>query len=390
MTKAIGCISGGLDSQLAVCLLQRQGIAILALHVQHLWHPKLLAEDERNAGVRAVEARGVPVRLVNAAQADLEMIQHPQHGFGKRMNPCIDCRIWTLRQAKRLLEEEGADFVFTGEVVGQRPMSQHRGALALVAREAGLEDFLVRPLSAKCLPPTRPEREGKVNRDALMDFAGRSRKPQMALAAEFGLTDYPTPAGGCLLTDPGFAWRLRELMDHGTPTIADVELLKVGRHFRLADGSRVVVGRRHEDNLRLEKLFLPGDVRFEADRMTGPLALLRGKNLFHDPLSLDGPSRASGSNERGEGVRVNAVHQQIPPHPTLSHEGERDYETTSKASEENVALAAGLTLRYGKAKPGEVHPVRVAPVGQAPRILDARPADDELARRLIISPENPR
>jgi hypothetical protein len=279
------------------------------------------------------------------------MIQHPEHGFGKRMNPCIDCRIWTLREARRLMEEEGADFVFTGEVLGQRPMSQHRGALALVAREAGLEDLLVRPLSAKCLPPTRPEREGKVNRDALMDFAGRSRKPQMALAAEFGLTDYPTPAGGCLLTDPGFAWRLRELMDHGTPTIADVELLKVGRHFHLPpppgrspaapgrrpDGSRIVVGRRHEDNLRLEKLFQPGDVRFEADRMTGPTTLLRGD-----------------------------------------------------ASDANLTIAAGLTLRYGKAKPGEVHPVRVAPVGQAARVLDARPADDDLARRLIISPENPR
>jgi len=337
MTKAIGCISGGLDSQLAVCLLQRQGIEIISLHVQHLWHPKLLAEDERNAGVRAVEARGVPVRLVNAAQADLAMIQHPEHGFGKRMNPCIDCRIWTLREARRLMEEEGADFVFTGEVLGQRPMSQHRGALALVEREAGLEDLVLRPLSAKCLPPTRPEREGKVNRDALMDFAGRSRKPQLALAAEFGLTDYPTPAGGCLLTDPGFAYRLRELMDYGTPTIADVELLKVGRHFRLADGSRVVVGRRHEDNLRLEKLFRPGDVRLEADRMTGPTSLLRGN-----------------------------------------------------ASDGNLAIAAGLTLRYGKAKSGEIHPVRVAPVGEAPRVLDAQPADDDLARRLIISPENPR
>ena len=337
MTKAIGCLSGGLDSTLALALIQRQGIEVVAFHVLHLWNPLPAVAGATPRAVRTAESLGIRTVVIDAAEADLDLVQHPKHGFGKRMNPCIDCRIWTLRQAKRLLEEEGADFVFTGEVLGQRPMSQHRGALALVAREAGLEDLLLRPLSAKCLLPTRPEREEKVNRDALMDFAGRSRKPQMALAAEFGLTDYPTPAGGCLLTDPGFAWRLRELMDHGAPTVAGVELLKVGRHFRLADGSRVVVGRRHEDNLRLEKLFQPGDVRFEADRMPGPTTLLRGD-----------------------------------------------------ASDENLEIAAGLTLRYGKAKPGEVHPVRVAPVGQAARILDARPTDDELARRLIISPENPR
>ncbi|HUX00111.1 MAG TPA: hypothetical protein VMY35_03955 [Phycisphaerae bacterium] len=334
MATGIGCISGGLDSQLAVALLRKQGVEVVALHVQHLWHPGLMEEGAKPPGVRAIESRGVPIRLVNATEADLEMIRHPAHGFGKHLNPCLDCRIWTLRQAKRLMEEEKADFVFTGEVLGQRPMSQHRGALAMVAKEAGLEDLVLRPLSAKRLPPTKPEREGKVNRDLLMGFSGRTRKPQMALAAELGITEYPTPAGGCLLTDPGFAFRLRELMDHAAPTVADVELLKVGRHFRLADGSRLALGRRHEDNLLMEKLFQAGDVRLEADRMAGPTGLLRGK-----------------------------------------------------ASEESVSVAAGLILRYGKARAGETHPVRVEPVGGERRILEAQTADDELAQRLIIRPK---
>jgi len=336
MAKAIGCISGGLDSQLAVALLRKQGVEVVALHVQHVWHPGLLEEGAKPPGVRAIESRGVPVRVVSGARADLDIVRNPAHGFGKHLNPCLDCRIWTLREAKRLMEEQRADFVFTGEVLGQRPMSQHRSALAMVAREAGLEDLVLRPLSAKRLPPTRPEREGKVSRDLLMGFSGRTRKPQMALAAELGITDYPTPAGGCLLTDPGFAFRLRELMDHGPPTLADVELLKVGRHFRLPQGSHLVLGRHYEDNLLLERLFQAGDLRLEADRMPGPTGLLRGE-----------------------------------------------------ASEESVAVAAGLILRYGKAKAGETHPVRVEPVGGEARVIEVPTGDDDLAQRLIIRPKEP-
>lgn len=340
MTKAIGCISGGLDSTLAVCLMQKQGIEVVALHVLHLWRPLSSDAQAKPRAVRDIEACGVRVETIDATEADLEIVRHPDHGFGKRMNPCIDCRIWTLRQARRLMEEEGADFVFTGEVLGQRPMSQHRQALALVEREAGLDDRLLRPLSAKRLPPTRPEREGLVNREALLGLVGRSRKPQMALAAEFGITDYPSPAGGCLLTDPAFAHRLRELLERDEATVADVELLKVGRHFRLPDGSRVVVGRHYEDNLLLEGLFRDGDVCLEIADLPGPTTLLRGS-----------------------------------------------------ASEGNMATAAALTLRYSKARAGETHPVRASPAGATPvggetHLLDACRADEEQVRRLLITQEN--
>lgn len=337
MTKAIGCISGGLDSILAVCLLREQGIEVEGLHVVHLWHPRLLDEPSEPEGVRAIASRGVRIHTVEAAEADLAMVQDPRHGLGKRMNPCIDCRIWTLGRAKALMEALGADFVFTGEVVGQRPMSQHRGALALVAREAGLEDLLLRPLSAKLLPATRPEREGLVDRERLLDVSGRGRKRQMALAEEFGVKEYPTPAGGCLLTDPAFAHRLREAMAHGDVTVAEVELLKVGRHFRLADGSRVVVGRRHEENVRLKRLLAAGDVELEAAEMPGPTTLLRGT-----------------------------------------------------PSEENVRAAAGLTLRYGKAAPGETGPVAVSPVGGEPFIVSVAASADGGAQAIPVTPEKAR
>jgi len=334
MTKAIGCISGGLDSMLAVRLIQRLGIEVIAFHAKHLWHPLPLEADAKSPAVRAAEALGVRLEFIDASAADLEMIQRPRHGLGKRMNPCIDCRIWVLRQARALMEREGASFVFTGEVLGQRPMSQRRPVLDLIERESGLADLLVRPLSAQRLEPTKPERDGLLDRGKLLGIAGRSRKVQMALAAELGLTEYPSPAGGCLLTDPGFAFRLRELMQHKTPTPADIALLKVGRHFRLADGTLVVVGRFYEDNLKLERLFQDGDVRIEAAEVPGPTTLLRGQ-----------------------------------------------------ATAENVATAAALTLRYTKRERGKPWPVLVMPVGGAPQTVSVPPADDAECRKWIISPE---
>ena len=336
MAKAIGCISGGLDSTLATALIQRQGIEVVALHVLHLWHPLPANPKEKPRAVRAAESMGARVVTIDAAEADLEMVRHPEHGLGKRMNPCIDCRIWVLRRARELMDAEGAAFVFTGEVVGQRPMSQNRPAMNLIERETGLEDLLLRPLSAKCLPPTRPEREGLVDRSKLLDIAGRSRKVQIALAAELGITDYPSPAGGCLVTDPGFAFRLRELLNHGPATVADVELLKVGRHFRLADGTRIVIGRHEQDNLLLDRLFQAGDVRIEAAEIPGPTTLLRGT-----------------------------------------------------AGDANLATAAALTLRYTKAEPGKAWPVTITPMGGQANTIRVAPADDLLARGQIISPETP-
>lgn len=334
MTKAIGCLSGGLDSTLALALIKRQGIEVIALSARHLWHPLPAEAGTKPPAVRAAETVGVRLVTIDATLADLDMVQHPRHGLGKRMNPCIDCRIWVLQQARALMDAEGAAFVFTGEVIGQRPMSQNPTAMNLIERESGLVDLLVRPLSAKCMAPTKPERDGILDRERLMGIAGRSRKPQMALAAELGITDYPSPAGGCLLTDPAFAFRLKELMAHQAPTAADVELLKIGRHFRLADGTLLVMGRFERDNVHLDPLFGPGDVRIEADEIPGPTTLLRGT-----------------------------------------------------ASPENIALAAALTLRYTKAEPGRARKVLVAPVGGEPSSVEAVPADDAVARRYIISPE---
>jgi tRNA U34 2-thiouridine synthase MnmA/TrmU len=334
MTKAIGCISGGLDSTLAVALMKRQGIEVVAMHVLHLWHPLPASPGETPPAIRVATAMGVRAVLIDAEEADLDMVQHPAHGLGKRMNPCIDCRIWALRKAKELMEAEGAVCVFTGEVIGQRPMSQNRGAMNLIEREAGLEDLLLRPLSALHLPPTRAEREGLVDRSKLKGIIGRSRKEQMALAAELGITDYPSPAGGCLVTDPAFSFRLKELMRHSKPTVADVQLLKVGRHFRLADGTLLAMGRFEKDNALLERLFQAGDVRIEAEGVAGPTTLLRGA-----------------------------------------------------ASPENIALAASLTLRYIKGSAGKTIPVVITPVGGRPQTITVVAADDTVARQYIISPE---
>jgi tRNA U34 2-thiouridine synthase MnmA/TrmU len=334
VTRAIGCISGGLDSLLAVRLIQEQDIDVVALHVLHLWHAVHTPPGEPPEAVRRAEALGAEVRTVDGTEADLALLHDPPHGFGKHLNPCIDCRIWTLRQARQLMEEEGAAFVFTGEVVGQRPMSQRRDALGLVEKEAGLVDLLVRPLSAKCLPPTRPEREGVLDRDRLLDISGRSRKRQMALARDLGVTDYATPAGGCLLTDPGFAHRLRELMRQKEPTRTDVELLKVGRHLRLDDGTWVVVGRHQADNERLADLVEAGDVRLEPADVPGPTTIVRS------PLG-------AGALEE----------------------------------------AAAVTLRYTKVPPGEVRPVTVQAAGEATRTIHVAPAEEAFCRAHLVTLE---
>ena len=270
MTKAIGLLSGGLDSILATRLLQNQGINILAITFQT---PFFGIQWARNAAAQLK----VPLQTIDIFDEHLQLVRNPRYGYGKNMNPCIDCHIVMLKQAGGLLEREGCDFVYTGEVLGQRPMSQNKQALRLVARGSGYEDLILRPLSAKLLPETRPEREGKVDREKLLDIQGRSRKRQLALANRLGIRDFPGPAGGCLLTDPAFSRRLRDVIAHQDEVqIRDIELLKVGRQFRLGNGTKVVIGRYKEENERILELAKEGDVVATVADYPGPIALIPG------------------------------------------------------------------------------------------------------------------
>ena len=207
------------------------------------------------------------------------MIRRPRFGYGSGANPCLDCRIMTLRKAKARMEAIGAQFVFTGEVLGQRPMSQRRDTLRIVERESGLDGLLLRPLSAQLLPPTVPEQEGWVDRVRLLDLSGRSRKPQIELALRWGIADYPQPAGGCFLTDKTLARRIFDLRSHGKEenlSKEDLILSKVGRHFRLSDSVKVIVGRREGENDFLQR-YAEGRWTLEAADVPGPLALVEGE-----------------------------------------------------------------------------------------------------------------
>jgi len=232
--------------------------------------------DSRKAVLYASRIK-LPVRVVDITASHLEVVKNPRHGYGENMNPCIDCHAHMIRTAGNLLDREGAAFVVTGEVLGQRPMSQNRRALEIVEKESGYPGLVLRPLSAKRLPPTVPETKGWVDREALKGFSGRSRKPQMALARELGIVDYPSPAGGCLLTEKVFSTRLRDLMEAGDLSIHQIESLKVGRHFRISPTAKVVIGRHKKDNQAIESLARDKDILLTTVNVPGPSALLSGE-----------------------------------------------------------------------------------------------------------------
>jgi tRNA U34 2-thiouridine synthase MnmA/TrmU len=218
------------------------------------------------------------LKVVNVSEEYLDVVRHPKHGYGSNMNPCIDCRIFMMKKAKAHMEEVGASFIVTGEVLGERPMSQRRDAMRLIEKEAGLVGLILRPLSAKLLSASVPEKEGWVNREKLLKIQGRSRKPQIQLANYFGIHDYPCPAGGCLLTDPGFAKRIRDLIYHHSDfSLNEVHLLKMGRHFRLSPTLKLVVGRNEEENQKIQTFSGERDILLRLSRFPGPLSLLRGE-----------------------------------------------------------------------------------------------------------------
>lgn len=296
--KAIGLISGGLDSTLAARLLQDQGVEVEGVHfstgfcrVDHrraLKRPSDLARPDRvrNEALRAGADLTAPVEIVDVQEEYLrEVVLHPKHGYGSAMNPCIDCRIFMLRKAAELAAEKGADVVFTGEVVGQRPMSQHHAALATIEEESGLRGKLLRPLSAKHLPPTAAEEDGRIDRSRLGTANGRSRNFQLDLARASGIEEFPTPSGGCcFLADKNFAARMRDLIAHRDPaTIGreDLFLLKVGRHFRLAHDLKVVLG-RDEAESRLLKAHAAARTTCQVTDGRGSLGVVEGTGEDRD------------------------------------------------------------------------------------------------------------
>jgi tRNA-uridine 2-sulfurtransferase len=279
MAKAIALLSGGLDSTLAILTVLKQGIRVKAI--------KFLTPFDCEVSDGASNLRdpfplagkyGFDLEIHNLGERFLDMVRKPKHGYGKNMNPCIDCRIFMLNEAKAMKDKTGADLIITGEVPGQRPMSQKRDMLYHIDKEAGVTDYVLRPLCAKLLRITIPEQKRIIDRELLHAFSGRSRKPQMSLATDFGLEDYPAPAGGCLLTEPNFSRRLKELLAHNhAPVLKDIELLKIGRHFRFSPSCKIIVGRDQGENDRIESLSAGGDCLLQVEDYGSPLAFISGE-----------------------------------------------------------------------------------------------------------------
>ncbi len=275
--KAIGLLSGGLDSILAIKVLQEQGLEIEALNFHTLFCSCTPKGSSCSAAASAAKTLGVPLKVIATSDEFLEVVRRPKHGYGRNMNPCLDCRILKFSKAREYMLERGASFIFTGDVLGERPMSQNMEAMKLIERESGLAGLILRPLCAKLMEPTIPEINGWVDREKLLNIQGRSRKPQIAMAKDYGINDYPCPAGGCKLTEPNFANRLRDLMQHMPDfTKNDVQLLMTGRHFRLSGSTKAVMGRDANDNLKIMAYLKEGDIVMAVIDISGPTTLLRG------------------------------------------------------------------------------------------------------------------
>jgi len=291
--RALMLLSGGLDSILAVKILQEQDIEVTGLtFVSYFFNA--------NSAKKAAQQLKIKLKIIDFSDEHLAMVKNPPHGYGKAVNPCIDCHVLMLRKAKEISRlgqapnrdnpsdtvlESGTvpkglslfDFIATGEVLGERPMSQNKQALELIEKQSGLQGYLLRPLSAKLLKLTIPEKRGLVNRNKLLDISGRSRKRQIALAKKWGIKDYPTPAGGCLLTDLQFAQRLKELFQKWSDGQGnDIQLLKLGRHFWVKN-NKIIVGRNEKENKKIKKLAQKGDLVIEPKDFSGPNILIRSR-----------------------------------------------------------------------------------------------------------------
>ncbi|MFQ5457694.1 MAG: hypothetical protein ACE5FC_04480 [Myxococcota bacterium] len=322
--KAVALVSGGIDSVLAVKLMQAQGIAVQGLNFKGLFH---CCTDD---AARTSAELGIPITIFSETEEYLQLIEEPKYGWGHGANPCTDCRIYMFRVARNFMEQTGASFLVSGEVLGQRPNSQRRDNFRSIDRDTGLEGLLVRPLSAKLLPPTKPELAGVLDREKLLAIQGRSRKPQVDLAARFGITDIPTPSTGCMLTEDAVANRIRDILaqgDHLDMWIA--EAVKFGRHFRVSETARAVVGRNEAENMRLEAL---GKTAKDHGREAALLV----------PEDFRGPSAL----------------------------------IIGEAAPDVVETVAGMMLRYGKREPAEAWTVILRSGIEVRRVQVSYPLDD--------------
>ena len=326
-TIALVLYSGGLDSTLACRVVAEQGIKVIAVKfvTPFFGYDLLLKKEDYIKSTK--EKFGIDLLLKDVTVPYLELLKKPAHGFGKYFNPCIDCKIFLLSEAKEMMPETGASFLVTGEVIGQRPMSQRRDTLRVIERDSGCEGILVRPLCAKNLEPTQAELEGLIDREQLLAFSGRNRTPQMKLAEQFGITDYPSPAGGCILADPVLSERIQEYYLQNKKIVPeDILLLLVGRQFHLPTGGWLVVGRNLQDNEKIEALQKPGDWLLQPSIIPGPTAILR-----------------------------------------------------DSSNPEELVTAAALVVRYSKKSAVGKGPVKIiAEQNSKQQLLDARPLDDSI------------
>ena len=316
--KAVALISGGLDSLLASKVMLEQGVHVEGINFftgfcveghTHAIRKKDRAKPKRNNALWSAEQLGIKLHIIDVVDEYKDVLVNPRHGYGANMNPCLDCKGFMVKKAFQWMEENGFDFIITGEVIGQRPMSQRKDTMPVVARESGANDLLLRPLCAKLLPETRPEKEGWVDREKLLDFNGRSRKPQMALAKQFGFEDYATPAGGCcFLTDKTYSDRLVDLWQVRNDKhyeLDDVMLLKVGRHIRPRPHFKMIVGREEGENKFMEG-YRKQFINMRTSSCTGPLVLIDGELSSDDEiLAAQITARFSkGRNEDAVSVEV--------------------------------------------------------------------------------------
>lgn len=271
LARALAMLSGGLDSILAAKLIKDQGIEVIGITYKSYFF------NEENAR-RMVKQIDIPLEVIDFSEEHFELVKNPKHGYGKNMNPCIDCHAMMMRYSGELLKRFEADFIITGEVINQRPMSQNAGALNTVKKESGFSDKILRPLCAKLLPPTEMEESGMVDREKLMNINGRSRKVQIELAEKWNIKDYPSPAGGCKLTEPGYSKRLRDLLDNNDEvTPRDMELLRHGRRFRISRNTIVVSARTKDEGDLIKPILNSSDTGFIVDKYTGSMVALIGE-----------------------------------------------------------------------------------------------------------------